>query len=142
MHTEEFVSGGYTMVVDDGFRKAFGKRLKRLRKQKKLTQKELAAEIGVGFSHLNKYEGGIHLPPTDKILQLAEILNVTVDFLLTGDQEDRTPLHNVRLLERFKALQEFDQDDQNAIIKILDSMIFKKRIESVMDPVDQVAGSR
>jgi len=120
------------IMQDEETRKAIGARIKTLRKQKKWTQKELAAQLGIGFSHLNKYEGGLHIPPVDKVIQLAEIFDTTVDFLLTGDRSDERPLHNMRLLERFKALENFGSDDQETIIKIIDAMIVKRRVEGVL----------
>ena len=40
--------------------KAFGARLKELRKQKGWTQKELGGRVEIRFSQLNKYESGLH----------------------------------------------------------------------------------
>ena len=51
------------IMQNDDIRKAFGARLKNLRKKKKLTQKELAEKINVRFPQLNKYECGLHAPP-------------------------------------------------------------------------------
>ena len=75
-------------------------------KSQKLTQKELADKLGIRFGQLNKYECGLNAPPMEKLLQLAELLDTTVDYLLTGDGKDERPLHNTRLLERFRALED------------------------------------
>ena len=40
---------------------------------------------------LNKYEGGPHTPPMEKLIQLSEILDTTVDYLLTGNRSDERP---------------------------------------------------
>lgn len=64
-------------------RKAFGKRLKELRNQRRWTQKEVAARIDLRLAHFNKYESGMYVPPADKLLQLAEPFT-TADYLLTG----------------------------------------------------------
>ncbi|HEY7885301.1 MAG TPA: helix-turn-helix transcriptional regulator [Cellvibrionaceae bacterium] len=50
-------------LQDPDFRKAFGIRLKELRKQKRWSQKELAAKVEIRFQQLNKYESGLNLPP-------------------------------------------------------------------------------
>ncbi len=111
--------------------KAFGGRLKELRKQKKWTQKELATKIDVRFSQLNKYESGLHAPPPEKLVELAGVLDTTVDFLLTGNADEAVPLHSPRLLDRFRALEGFEPDDQEAVIKLIDAMILKHRVEGV-----------
>ncbi len=63
--------------------KQFGVRLKQLRKQAGMTQRELANKVGVDFTYLSKIENGAMPPPSQKvILQLAEALNVDKDELI------------------------------------------------------------
>jgi transcriptional regulator with XRE-family HTH domain len=123
------------MMEDDGLRRAFAARLKELRKQKALTQKELAQRIGANYQQLNKYECGLHTPPLDKLVSLAEALETTVDYLITGDPAQNVPLHNTQLLERFKALEGFNAQDQETVIKLIDAMIVKQRVESAVQPL-------
>jgi transcriptional regulator with XRE-family HTH domain len=118
-------------------RKAFGKRLKDLRKQRRWTQKEMAAKIGLQLSQFNKYESGMHVPPADKLLQLAEVFSTTTDYLLTGVMTDSQPITNIRLLERFRALTQCEPDEQETVIRLIDAVIVKHRVESAMQPVDK-----
>ena len=112
--------------------KAFGARLKELRKQRSWTQKELAAKVAIRFSQLNKYESGLHAPPPERLVELAEVLDTTVDYLLTGDLAEGVPLHSTRLLDRFRALEGFDADDQEAVIRLLDAMILKHKVQGAL----------
>ncbi len=121
------------MQIED-IRKNFGKRIKELRKQKKWTQKELAAKNNIRFSQLNKYECGLNIPRADKLIQLAEVFDTTVDYLLTGDSTEERPLHNIRLLERFRELEKFKSEDQEAVIKLIDALIVKNQVEGVVKP--------
>ncbi len=120
-------------------RKGLGTRIKELRKNQKWTQKELAAKIDARFSQLNKYECGLNSPPADKLIQLAEIFNTTVDYLLTGNQTEESPLHNLRLLERFMALENFKAEDQETVIKLIDAMIVKNKVEGAIKPFEKIA---
>ena len=113
--------------------KAFGKRLKELRKQKAWTQKQLASKVEIRLSQLNKYESGLHTPPPEKLIELADILGTTVDYLLTGNRDEAVPLHSTRLLDRFRALEAFQADDQEAVIRLIDAMIIKQRLQGVVD---------
>jgi len=112
--------------------KAFGARLKELRKQKGWTQKELAGRVEIRFSQLNKYESGLHTPPPEKLIELADVLGTTVDFLLTGDRAEAPPLHSTRLLDRFRALEGFQAEDQEAVIRLLDAMILKHNVQGAL----------
>jgi transcriptional regulator with XRE-family HTH domain len=123
-------------MMDQEVRKAFGERLKHLRNQKGWTQKELAFKVEIGFSQFNKYEMGLHIPSLEKLIQLAELLDSTLDYLLTGDSNDQVNLHDTRLAKRFKELEQFQAEDKEAIIRILDGMIIKNRTQSVMSMDD------
>jgi transcriptional regulator with XRE-family HTH domain len=117
-------------------RKAFGARLKRLRKQRGWTQKDLGEKLGIRFSLLNKYEGGVHVPPLERLIHLADIFETSVDYLVTGREDDQQALHNRRLLERFRALEDFQADDQEVVIKVIDAMIVKRRAEGAVAPIE------
>jgi transcriptional regulator with XRE-family HTH domain len=126
-------------MMDNDMRKGLGLRIKQLRKQHKWTQKELAVKIDVRFPQLNKYECGLHAPPVEKLVKIAEVFDTTVDFLLTGNRSEQRPLHNLRLLERFRALEEFNAEDQEAVIKLIDAMIVKNKVEGAINPFTQKA---
>lgn len=62
----------------------FGTRLQALRKQQGLSQEALADRLGVSRQAIGKWESGGALPSIDNLLELAAILETTVDYLLTG----------------------------------------------------------
>jgi hypothetical protein len=41
------------------------------------------------------------------------------------------------LIERLQELESFDSDDQEAIIKLIDAMIVKRRVEGAVTPIDR-----
>ncbi|MCL2171259.1 MAG: XRE family transcriptional regulator [Defluviitaleaceae bacterium] len=58
------------------------KRLLQLRKNKGFIQADVAAKIGIGRSSYVKYEKGDVQIPTDMLVKLSDIYNVSVDYLL------------------------------------------------------------
>lgn len=60
----------------------FSANLKKFRKQKKLTQEELASRIGVIRATYWAYEKGSIMPPYDKLEQIADIFGVSIDELM------------------------------------------------------------
>ncbi|CCP06046.1 putative transcriptional regulatory protein [Erwinia amylovora MR1] len=118
-------------------RRAFGKRLKELRNQQRRTQKEVAALIGLQLSQYNKYESGMHIPPAEKLIQLAELFTTTIDYLLLGSHNEQLPISNTRLMERFRALAQCQPEEQETVIKLIDAVIVKHRVESAIRPVDR-----
>jgi Zn-dependent M16 (insulinase) family peptidase len=63
------------------------------------------------------------------------VFDTTIDFLLTGDRSEQKPMHNLRLLERFQAIQDFSAEDQETVIKLIDAMIVKNKVEVAMSPL-------
>ena len=62
----------------------FGARLKELREQAGLSQRELADKVGVNFTYLSKIESGVMPPPSERvILRLAEVFGADRDELMT-----------------------------------------------------------
>ncbi len=57
-----------------------------------------------------------------------------MDYLLTGNRTDERPLHNLRLLERFRELENVNAGDQDAVIRLIDAMIVKDKVEGAIKP--------
>ena len=64
----------------------FGKRLRELRKQKGMTQKELATGAEINFTYLSKIETGVMPPPRGKtIMALVKALGVDSDGVIVDE---------------------------------------------------------
>jgi transcriptional regulator with XRE-family HTH domain len=66
--------------------KALGRRIRQLRGFE-VTQEEFARKLGISQSQLSKYERGIVAPPADVLMRIKERFRVSIDWLLTGDNE-------------------------------------------------------
>ena len=67
--------------------KEFGENLKNLRKQKNLTQTELANDLGMTQSAIYKYEKGLRKIPMSVLKQFANYFNLTLDELIDPNNE-------------------------------------------------------
>lgn len=56
--------------------------LRKLRKERKLTQVELQMRTGIEQALLSKYETGERIPPTESLIILADFYNVSIDYIL------------------------------------------------------------
>jgi methanogenic corrinoid protein MtbC1 len=57
-------------------------RIKELRKKSGYTQKELANLLGIGQTTVANYEQGTRIPDTEKLNKIADLFNITLDYLL------------------------------------------------------------
>ena len=84
--------------------KSFGARLRQLRIQAGMTQRELADRVNIDFTYLSKIKSQAVPPPSEKvILQLAEALDADKDelIILAG----RVPSDIAQILKNGKTLQ-------------------------------------
>lgn len=62
-------------------------RIKELRKENKVSQKEFASSIGIDDSQLSKIERGILQPTINQIMEISSVYKTSTDWLLTGNGE-------------------------------------------------------
>lgn len=68
-----------------------------LRLKAKLSQEELAAEIGVSRSAIRGWETGEYLPNAYALIRLSDFYGVSVDFILGRDEMDTLYVGNVSM---------------------------------------------
>lgn len=73
-----------------------GKRIAALRRDKNLRQEDLAESLGVSAQAVSKWENDMTCPDITLLPQLAKLLGVSVDALLSGEEEKEP---DVKLLE-------------------------------------------
>ena len=66
-----------------------GQRIAALRRQRGLSQAELASRLGISASAMGMYEQGRREPSADTLVSLAREFQVTTDFLLTGEMNSQ-----------------------------------------------------
>lgn len=79
---------------------AFAVRLRTIRKQRKLTQRELASKLNMSQSTIALYETGDRKPDPDTINKIADFFDVSTDYLL-GRSDD-----TINIYEEFRRIQE------------------------------------
>ncbi len=65
-----------------------GKFIAELRKEKGMTQEQLGAKLGVNSRSVSRWENGHGMPDISLLLELAEVLGVTVQELLEGSRQE------------------------------------------------------
>jgi transcriptional regulator with XRE-family HTH domain len=113
---------------------SLAKKLVDLRKERNLTQKELAKSIGVHFSHMSRYERGISLPSIEVVKKIAQVFNVSTDYLLLDDAQAilETKIPDVELLQLFKTISHLSEQERAAIKIVLEGMVVKYQIEQLL----------
>ena len=100
----------------------FPKRLADLRKQRGMTQQQLADVIGIHVSQLRRYEGGASQPTLEVIKNLALALRVSADQLIF-DTEERGPDDLLRI--QFEAVKRLDPQEKQVVLSVLEGLLIK-----------------
>lgn len=112
----------------------FSEKLSKMRNDKGLTQKQMAAMIGVGIAQIRRYEKGKSSPTLEVIKNIAKTLGISADELIfdKGEGVADTRLMDKKLLEQFERVSKLRGYDKEVIMTVIDSMIIKNRLEEVM----------
>ena len=112
---------------------AFGARLRALRTERNLSQKDLAAMAQVHFIQYGRYERGLARPTTDVLRRLAKALEVSGDYLLEGNSSAaaKADFEDRELLQLFQEVEHFPEDDKSAIKKMLEAFVIKRKVQSL-----------
>lgn len=69
----------------------FNNRLYQLRKQKGLSQEELANRLNVSRQTVSKWEVGDSTPDMEKLIAMSDLFDVSLDKLVMGKEDEETP---------------------------------------------------
>ena len=81
----------------------FSERLKKLRKDNGLTQVDVASKLGISQQAYASWERGVKKPTQDNLVKIAQILNVSVDYLVGNSEEITDELDNIEILFRMNS---------------------------------------
>jgi transcriptional regulator with XRE-family HTH domain len=105
---------------------ALGRRIATLRKDKEITQVQLAEMLGISQPVISQYELGRLRPPHDFILRFAEALHVSTDLIFglqkTPKARDAEVLDR-RFVRRLKLVQGLPRRDQDALLRTIDAFL-------------------
>lgn len=111
---------------------SFGERLKYLREKEKMYQAELADKLNLAPSTISMYERGDRDPDTSTLAKIAEIFNVTTDYLLGRTNSPYTISEPVSIAASTKDgidLSEIDEEDKQTIMNIYNMIKNKNKKE-------------
>ena len=110
----------------------FSERLKDLRKQANFTQVEVAEKLGISQPAYASWERGIKKPTQENLVKIAQILNVSVDYLVGNADYTVDKLDNIELLFRMNSKGLSDEEKE----------IFKKELIEFMEKRKKAFGKR
>ena len=123
---EETVLGQKRGLASEEGSKAIGERLARLRKERGITQIEMAELLGASQSNISDYERGVLRIHGELLAKLAGVLKVSADEILGLEKSapSRAP-RDRRLLRRLQDVDKLSKRDREALMRTLDAFLSK-----------------
>ena len=125
---------------------SFGENLKNVRKQRGVTQEELAEILGVSRQAISKWESDGGYPETEKLLVISKTLNISIDYLLNDvsvmEEKEKTEKKSVVYAPTGKiAITTYDNQNVVFCQSVKTSPIFrpgKDEPKYILNGVDKV----
>jgi transcriptional regulator with XRE-family HTH domain len=107
-----------------------GEAIRKLREQKRMSQKEVAAAIEVDPTQYNRIELGKSLPTLKTIAKIAKALNVSIDKLINEEQDfEEVDIKDKSLFDKVRLIDELPEEEKNTILKVIDLALSKKKFK-------------
>lgn len=116
------------MRLDEGLdpetlARGIGERLRAFREEHGLSQNDVAERTGITREQICRYEQGTTIPSTPVIGVLGRFMDVTLDWLLFGEDDPKVLLRDRQLLQRFVAAQDLPAEERRTAMDILDALM-------------------
>jgi transcriptional regulator with XRE-family HTH domain len=108
-----------------------GKNIKKIREQKKLMQKEVAAAAGLHPANYNKMEKGEREPSIDALDKIAKLFGMTVDEIIhfEGKVPKEVKIEDKTTNEKLRLIEQLDEEDKQALYRMIDCMLTKNKFK-------------
>lgn len=107
---------------------SFGNRLSQARKKKGLSQEELAAQLNTKGPVIGRYERDEMKPSIEAATKLAQLLEVSLDWLV-GITDDELDTHSIN---RIQDINKLPKKDKELVFEFLDSFISNRKIKNAL----------
>ena len=105
----------------------FSERLKELRKKTNFTQVEVAEKLGISQPAYASWERGVKKPTQENLVKIAQVLNVSVDYLVGNSENKDDDLDNIELLFRMNSTGLTDDEKKVFKKELIEFMEERKR---------------
>ena len=106
-------------------------RLKKERTEKKLSQQKLAELANTHYSNIGRYERGDAKPSADVLNRIAQILEISPDYLINGTLENKAEnsITDQELLNQFKKVEKFSDEKKKLVKEFLNAFIITSDLQ-------------
>lgn len=94
----------------------FSEKLKNLRKQRNITQEQLAKELGIGTSTIGMYESNIRKPSYKILKKISKYFDVSIDYLVNETEIE----NSINLDFYIEHIQDLSPEERKQVLDFID----------------------
>ena len=108
-----------------------GLNIKKIREEKGLMQKEVAAAASMHPANYNKVEKGEREPSLDALDKISKLLGLTVDQIMhyEGKMPEEVSIEDKTANEKLRMIEQLDKQDKQALYRMIDCMLTKNKFK-------------
>jgi transcriptional regulator with XRE-family HTH domain len=119
-----------------------GKNIKKIREYKGLMQKEVASVADMQASNYSKIESGKRDISVEALDKIAKFFDMTVDEIIhyqVNKQPTPIKVEDKTAIEKVYLISHLDEEDKNAVYRIIDGMLTKNKFQTFFEQNIQTA---
>ena len=105
-----------------------GSKIMELRKAKNWSQEDLAKQIKSSRIMIGKYERNDNLPSIEVLLKIANVFNVSVDYLIG---EGSLSTYDKEVLKRINDIEHLPNEDKQHIFYLIDNLVKAVKLKAI-----------
>lgn len=106
---------------------AIADNIKRIRKLKKLSQKQIALTIDIPQGQYSRIEGGKVVPTIPTLQKIAQVFEVTLAELVSENRDIEEV--DLSLWEKVRLIEQLETEEKDALMKMIDIAISRKKLK-------------
>ena len=107
----------------------FGQRILNIRKKNKWSQDELAKKVGTSAPIIGRYERDEIKPSIETAKNIADALDVTIDYLIGGSD---VMVMDKKLVQRMEDIQKLGEIDKGHLFALMDAFLKQNKLQRIM----------
>jgi transcriptional regulator with XRE-family HTH domain len=114
-----------------------GENIRRIREEKKLSQKELAAAIEVAPTQYSRVETGKVMPALKTLIKIAKTLDVPLDVLVNADSNAaaEVTVKDKSLFDKVRLIDELPDNEKNMVLQVIELALSKKKFKDLLHQI-------
>lgn len=126
----------FEFLDSTGAMKIFGERVRLLRNEKGWSQSELAEKIGGDARKFSRYENGHGTPSVEALVKIAEIFDVSIDYLVFEDAPRRPlKLDDQEFASKLQDLHLLSKQDRSSLLHIIEGLVSRHKFKALASQI-------